>query len=42
MLLDGANSGGGSICLDEFGEYLGGLLPIEDLTGSVVDIGGAR
>jgi hypothetical protein len=26
-----------SICLDEFGEYLGGLLPVMGLTGSVVD-----
>src|SRR4051812_14955246 len=28
------------MCLDEFGEYLGGLLPVVDLTGSVVDVGG--
>src|SRR3954470_14819201 len=34
-----ADSGSGSICLDEFGEYLGGLLPVMDLTGSVVDLG---
>ena len=37
-LEEAADSGSGSICLDEFGEYLGGLLPIMDLTGSVVDI----
>jgi hypothetical protein len=34
-----ATSVSGSIFLDEFSEYLGGLLPVMDLTGSVVDIG---
>jgi hypothetical protein len=34
-----ADSGGGSIRLDEFGEYLGGFLPVVYLTGSVVDFG---
>ncbi|SDT11363.1 NACHT domain-containing protein [Actinoplanes derwentensis] len=34
-----ADSGSRSICLYEFGEYLGGLLPIVDLTGSVIDFG---
>ena len=37
--LVGADSAGGSIRLDEFGEYLGGFLPVVDLTGSVVDFG---
>ena len=35
-----ADSASGSMFLDEFGEYLGGLLPIVDLTGSVVDFSG--
>ncbi|SDT78415.1 intein C-terminal splicing region/intein N-terminal splicing region [Actinoplanes derwentensis] len=35
----GADSGSRSIFLYEFGEYLGGLLPIVDLTGSVIDFG---
>jgi Ser/Thr protein kinase RdoA (MazF antagonist) len=34
-----ANSDGRSICLYEFGEYLGGLLPVMDLTGPVIDFG---
>src|SRR4051795_8718573 len=37
--MQGADSDGRSICLYEFGEYLGGLLPVMDLTGSVVDFG---
>ena len=34
---EGANSGGRSIRCDKFGEYFGGLLPIQNLTGPVVD-----
>ncbi|WP_338176012.1 hypothetical protein, partial [Candidatus Dormiibacter inghamiae] len=32
-----ADSASGSIRLDEFGEYLGGRLPVMNLTGSAID-----
>jgi hypothetical protein len=37
-----ADSGGGSIRFEQFGEYLAGFLPSVDLTGSIVDLSGDR
>src|SRR5947209_4313130 len=34
-----ADSGGGSICFEEFDEYLAGFTPLVNLTGPIVDLG---